>query len=816
MTKHVIPILFILQSIFAYHLQAQTFIGFQNSNYAGIYAIDLQPASIADSRLKYDVSLFGLNTTFSNSYISIAGSAILNGDIGNLTSDNYMGIIRENLNGDPKSLYLNYDIQLPGAMISLSPKHSIAFTSRWRSFLNVDGVEEPAARFGYHLLDLARQFDSVYTNPGMSVNILSYMEFGLNYSRVLYDEGEHFVKGGARLKLLSGLAGASAYTDSLRYSFSDDHTISVEEANISYSHSTVLDGIQDGFDPFRDFGNIRFNDVGFGLDLGVVYEYRPDHAEYHYGSGDSRSPMLDKNKYKFRVGLSLLDVGVIPFAQSPSGQNFSGSVLGYDLNQLDLNGVAAFDSVVQAEFSTEQGSEDFTMGLPTAFSAQFDLQIKKKFYINLTPYIAFKRGGKYQSVHTLTQVSLTPRWESKWFGLGVPISLSDAGTVDAGFMFRAGPFVAGSSNMTSALMGGEMKGVDFRFGLRSPFPHKTNRDQDPSTQPVKEPKEIASKERKPKKTKTRPEKTEKVRKNKKNRKGDKDVEIEDNITEAETPDAAVSTPATPEQPTTEQAKPEVASTPAPTKPATESPKPPVTESKKPAVVASNPAPEKTESPTPAPTKPAVKPEIVEKQSPAPVSPTPEAPAEQPPRKVYSADSIVVNKPEFSPERPFVNETTIVYLPYADADGDGIINKNDICPEIPGLSALEGCPPEEDSGMEKEYEEVDAFHRLYFTSGSPDLRPFHKEMLRQVAFILKGNPDATLLILAHTDASSAEKRNTNLALKRGDATRDYLIARGVPESQLIIVPHGEDRPASTNLSEQGRSLNRRVELVLQAE
>ena len=177
--------------------------------------------------------------------------------------------------------------------------------------------------------------------------------------------------------------------------------------------------------------------------------------------------------------------------------------------------------------------------------------------------------------------------------------------------------------------------------------------------------------------------------------------------------------------------------------------------------------------------------------------------------------IIVNKPTFSPERPFVNETTIQYLPYADADGDGILNQEDICPDIPGLAALQGCPPEEDPLMQHaDYQQVEAFHRFYFDAGSTELGPFEKEMLRQVVFLLRDNPDNMLLIHGHADASPGEKRNENLSRQRCETVRAYLVSKGIDQQRLIVVAHGSNQPASTNLSEKGRSLNRRVELVLE--
>lgn len=50
-------------------LKSQDFLHFVNDNYAGISAVHFQPASIADSRLKFDLTLAGLSLNLHNNYL---------------------------------------------------------------------------------------------------------------------------------------------------------------------------------------------------------------------------------------------------------------------------------------------------------------------------------------------------------------------------------------------------------------------------------------------------------------------------------------------------------------------------------------------------------------------------------------------------------------------------------------------------------------------------------------------------------------------------------------------------------------------------
>ena len=74
--NHLLYLLLILVSPVA---KAQDIIGFNTGNYAGINGIDINPASIADSRYKFD---FGVGTgfTFTNNYLGIGSKELFNGN----------------------------------------------------------------------------------------------------------------------------------------------------------------------------------------------------------------------------------------------------------------------------------------------------------------------------------------------------------------------------------------------------------------------------------------------------------------------------------------------------------------------------------------------------------------------------------------------------------------------------------------------------------------------------------------------------------------------------------------------------------------
>jgi outer membrane protein OmpA-like peptidoglycan-associated protein len=68
------------------------------------------------------------------------------------------------------------------------------------------------------------------------------------------------------------------------------------------------------------------------------------------------------------------------------------------------------------------------------------------------------------------------------------------------------------------------------------------------------------------------------------------------------------------------------------------------------------------------------------------------------------------------------------------------------------------------------------------------------------------------IQGHTDNVGSSQYNRKLSENRARAVKNYLIKKGISDQRLIAVGFGFSRPKTTNTTEAGRTLNRRVELL----
>jgi outer membrane protein OmpA-like peptidoglycan-associated protein len=106
--------------------------------------------------------------------------------------------------------------------------------------------------------------------------------------------------------------------------------------------------------------------------------------------------------------------------------------------------------------------------------------------------------------------------------------------------------------------------------------------------------------------------------------------------------------------------------------------------------------------------------------------------------------------------------------------------------------------------------------ILFDFDSSVLRPEARENLSSLARSLGDmTEDVELLIAGHTDSVGTDEYNFGLSQRRAQAAADYLMTRGIPPARINITGLGESEPVASNDTDQGRQLNRRVEVAIYA-
>ncbi|MBK7631218.1 MAG: OmpA family protein [Ignavibacteriales bacterium] len=103
--------------------------------------------------------------------------------------------------------------------------------------------------------------------------------------------------------------------------------------------------------------------------------------------------------------------------------------------------------------------------------------------------------------------------------------------------------------------------------------------------------------------------------------------------------------------------------------------------------------------------------------------------------------------------------------------------------------------------------------ILFGFDSSTLQPEAKTNISKLAVILKKYPDTNILIAGHTDSDGAEQYNQTLSEQRANAVSDYSMYQGISSSRLSVIGLGENEPISSNDTDYGKGLNRRVEIAI---
>ncbi|MCD8529100.1 MAG: DUF5723 family protein [Chitinophagales bacterium] len=743
-------ITFLLASLcLAWQMNAQNNLGHNTDNYNGVHALTYNPAEIVDSRFKFHMNIISVGTTVSNNFAAVKRSALFKDrDVAfndNNFQDNWMV---ERLNGRTKGAYVSGDIgYLPSFMINVGKdkKYAFGLNLRTRFQVNANGVDENLATMSFHGLDLASLYNVGIQNKNFSLQTNVWNEYGIAFGMPIINKGKTFISVAGTAKLTQGIADAYFYSKNLDVTFPNDSMVSVNNTDFNFGYSTVMG---------PDFQNMNFktfmNGGGFGVgfDLGAVWEFRPNTEKYQMEMDGETILDPKKEKYKFKVGFSVMDLGYTSYKRS-NGVNadFYANRSNIDIDEtfgaafedFENTGLQNFKDTLESLFVVTQAEkEGYKVSLPTRINAYIDYNIWKGFYANLGASISPGFVRNPEKTRGISEFSISPRFEHKWFSFYLPLSVNSHGNFHMGTGFRAGPLALGTNDIL-VLAKKNIYDANFYASLSIPI---TKKIKDKDKDKVSNKKDDCKKEPGLWATKGCPD-TDK----------DKDG-ISDTEDDCPTVKGLAEFNGCPDTDgdgimDKEDDCPEVAG-----------------------LKEFNGCPDTDGD------------GIIDSKDECPEM----AGLEQ-----YNgcpdtdSDGLADNK-DNCPEVAGPKENN--GCPFADEDKDGVPDKDDKCPKTPGLKENNGCPK-----IEKEVEEaLDlAFKNLEFETGKAVIKKTSYTSLETLVQILNTHPTYKLLVEGHTDSVGSEESNQKLSEERAAAVKTFLTGKGVKADQIITRGYGETKP-----------------------
>lgn len=162
---------------------------------------------------------------------------------------------------------------------------------------------------------------------------------------------------------------------------------------------------------------------------------------------------------------------------------------------------------------------------------------------------------------------------------------------------------------------------------------------------------------------------------------------------------------------------------------------------------------------------------------------------------------------------------------ADADGDGVSDYFDKCPNTPSGVKVDGagCPlpvaevqkPSQTTVIITDADRqvvAEAIKNLEFDFGKSTIRSRSFPSLNRVADLLVAK-NFSLKLAGHTDNVGSDAANLKLSKDRAESVKAYLVSKGANPSRIEATGYGESQPIATNGTAAGRQKNRRVEFTL---
>ncbi|TGE27427.1 DUF5723 family protein [Hymenobacter metallicola] len=432
-------------------LSAQQLFNSTRSNYSGLAGATWNPANIVDNRYFFQLQLVSFDAHATNTAYRYTGPWSPQNSSAQLDLTKEFLTRRES--DKPKLFSAGLNVRGPGLMVRISPTQSVAFSTRVRTAVQGNAVSES---FIQNAVDKFKSKGRSADNS-FNMNLNAFSEYDLTYGRVIIDKSLHFLKAGVTAKRYIGFGSGYLRSDNADYQIIDktaatgDTIVRINNLNAAFGYSNP-----DAFD------NVDADQVlkwltgggpggGWGADLGVVYEYRPNMGQYRYidKKGVDRLD-YSRNKYLYRVAVSVTDIGYIRYKENATAFNniktTKSGVSEADLEGIDIdNYEARLNKILRTDKQVREN--EFVAGVPTALNVDVDYHVYKWIYANAS--VSQNLRGNYAvGMRNFSYASVTPRIESKWLEVATPLSMINGyQTFAYGLMLRLGPLVVGSNDL---------------------------------------------------------------------------------------------------------------------------------------------------------------------------------------------------------------------------------------------------------------------------------------------------------------------------------------------------------------------------------
>ena len=193
------------------------------------------------------------------------------------------------------------------------------------------------------------------------------------------------------------------------------------------------------------------NGYGLGFDIGYELEFSPNNVSCGFSRGTGPT-VCSGPTYKYKLGISLMDVGFTSFKNGQYATDFQyNNTEGVNASNWarGISTVKQASDSLNAVATTINNSGRYYTSLPTELAVNLDYQVVKSVFVNSQVKSNVSQVFARNTTFAPAELNITPRVENSTFGLYAPFSINRYGNFDYGMGLRAGPLVLGVTDLNA-------------------------------------------------------------------------------------------------------------------------------------------------------------------------------------------------------------------------------------------------------------------------------------------------------------------------------------------------------------------------------
>lgn len=436
---------------------AQVQLGLRLENYAGINGISLNPTAGIHNPLGWDVNIVAAGSFFDNNFAFMRNTNV----ISVLKNAQDISFAPEAKIDYPKKSAYVLDFPHRNQVKYLSTAHFVTLPSVQINFANGNSFGlfwgQQAAVVSRNIPTIADPYEQqkIAVNqrvpiPAFNVTGATWGEVGINLAHNFGSDTEGGLSVGGTLKWIRPN----------QVFFVDNR----EGTAITWltQDSTRVDALNVGVGFTTNFTdkNLPSNGSGVGLDVG---------ASFVLTTNDE----WDDRPYRVRMSAAILDIGRFTVSKNAQSHEIklteplnlqAADFKNLDPNDPSTDAVRRFNQNVFGRADATLRGNSFALSLPTSMVFQADFAVLSSFFIN--GLLVQRVPSAHRNLSKDNILAVTPRYESRWLGASLPVSLLNYQQVRVGLAARLAFLVIGTDNLGSFLGQKRLTGSDVYVALK--------------------------------------------------------------------------------------------------------------------------------------------------------------------------------------------------------------------------------------------------------------------------------------------------------------------------------------------------------------